>query len=267
MIPTRMARTLRLSYVASLLMVLGGIASAQAPSAPPMTNDDVVKLAKLGFGADVIEAKISQAPAVDFKLEVDDLGKLKAAGVSQDVISVMLRRSTAGPATGGAPQPGMRPIVVGPNGLTAGVYGGRVELVTKDHGEVELHSIGGTMSTTFAYVTTLMHANFPGVKADVRVQDKRPTLVINFAESPRGRFYIVSAEVDSHDNTRSVKMGNSRLFGVKNVGAPDSDNQIDYDLVDAGQGMWRLTPKKDLPPGEYGVWQSMSSMYDFGVDP
>jgi hypothetical protein len=268
---TRMPRTRCALYVAALLIALSGAVLAQAPtSGPPMTNDDVVKLAKLGFGTDVIEAKIRQANAVDFKLEVDDLSKLKSAGVSQSVIAAMLTRSTAGAGsvTGQGVGPGGRPMSVGPDGFPiAADTGSRVKLVTQDHGTVDLRSIGGTMSTTFAYVTTLMHANFPGLKADVRIHDRRPTLLIRSPQSPKGRMYLVSADVDTRNDVRSVKMGNSRLFGVKNIGAPDSDNQIDYDLVAEGSDGWRLTPKKDLAPGEYGLWGSMSEMYDFGIDP
>ncbi len=232
-----------------------------------MTNDDVVKMTKLGFGNDVIDAKIDQARSVDFKLEVEDLSKLKSAGVSQSVISEMLRRSAStGPAMGGSPPayPSGAPV---PNGMPVYSDVGRVKLLTKDHAPVDLRGIGGSMSTTFAYVTTLMHANFPGEKADVRIQDKRPTLLIKSPDSPKGHFYLVSAEVDSHNGVRSVKMGNSRLFGVKNMGAPDSDNQMPFDAVAEGPDTWRLTPTKDLKPGEYGLWRSMGEMYDFGIDP
>jgi hypothetical protein len=76
----------------------------------------------------------------------------------------------------------------------------------------------------------------------------------------------VSAEVDKRNGVRSVKMGNSRFFGAKNIGAPDSDNQIDYDVVAEGPDTWRITPKKDLKPGEYGLWNSQMEMYDFGID-
>lgn len=262
----RMTRPRWAAGVAALLLALSGMVLAQAPSASaaPLTNEDVVKMAKMGFGNDLIEAKINQAVTVNFKLEVDDLSKLKTAGVSQAVISAMLKRSSAGggPATAGpGPQPSM------PYGAPGYSDIGRVKLITANGGNFDLRAIGGTISTTFAYVTTLMHANFPGEKADVRIQDKRPTLVIKSPNSPKGHFYLVSAEVDSKDGTRSVKMGNSKFFGVKNVGAPDSDNQMPYDVVPEGTDTWRLTPTKDLKPGEYGLWSSMSEMFDFGIDP
>ena len=224
-------------------------------------------MSKAGFGSEVIQAKVEQARAVDFRLEVDDLTKLKAAGVSQSVISAMLRRSAGSdPAAAGGP-PGSRPMDIAPNGMPVYSDVGRVKLVTSDRGSVDLRAVGGTMSTTFAYVTTLMHANFPGEKADVRSQEKRPTLLIKSPNSPKGHYYLVSAETDSKDATRSVKMGNSRMFGVKNLGAPDSDNQIPYDAIPEGTNAWRLTPTKDLRPGEYGLWSSMTEFYDFGADP
>jgi hypothetical protein len=265
---TRTKRLRLIPYVSALLIVASGLVFSQTtpPAGPAMTNEDVVKMAKLGFGNDVIEAKIQQAKAVDFKLEVDDLSKLKSAGVSQAVISAMLQRSTAAPVQGGPP-PGAQPYVNGADGVPVFSDLGRVKLVTKDHGEIDLRSVAGTMSTVHAFVTVLMYSNFSGVKADVRIQDRRPTLLIKSGNSPKGRFYLVSAEVDSKNGARSVKMGNMKMFGASNMGAPDSDNQIEYDAVAEGPDTWRLTPTKDLRPGEYGLWSSMRSMYDFGIDP
>lgn len=59
----------------------------------PLTNDDVIKLSKLGFAEEVIISKIMQAKDVAFNLDTDSLIKLKEQGVSQKVISVMLNRS------------------------------------------------------------------------------------------------------------------------------------------------------------------------------
>jgi hypothetical protein len=259
--------SLRTLGTAALLVALLGTGFAQTPAAAtaPLTNGDVVKMAKMGFGNDVIDAKIAQAPAVDFKLDVDDLSKLKAAGISQDVISAMLKRSSANTTPAGAAS-GPPTGVYGPNGMSMVSGVGRVKLVADGQGPVELHSAAGTMSSTYAVFTTLMHINYPGEKADVRIHDKRPSLLIKSANNPKGRFYLVSAEVDHKDSVRSVKIGNSRFGGVKNMGAPDSDNQIAVDAVAQGPDTWQLTPTKELRPGEYGLWTSASEMYDFGVD-
>jgi hypothetical protein len=260
------------------LVAISGIVFAQVPQqsngsaaqAPPaMSNDDVVNMVRMGFGNDVIEAKIQQANVVDFKLEINDLSKLKSAGVSQDVISAMLKRSTAQAETPPAAQapPGAPPIVAGADGIPTFSEAGAVKLITKDHGEIELRSSGGSMSTTYAFYTVLFYWNYPGTRADVRVHDRRPTLLVRSGNSPKGRLYLVSAEVDKRNGVRSVKVGNSRFGGVNNVGAPDSDNQIEYDVAAEGADMWRLTPTNDLKPGEYGLWNERKEIYDFGIDP
>lgn len=220
-----------------------------------MTNADVIKLAKMGFGADLIKTKIDSAPAVNFKLEVDDLVSLKSAGVSQDVISEMLKRSQGGAVASSA----------SPMGAMPG-NPGDVTMVTTDGGNVHLRGISGSISTTNAFVTVLEHSNFPGMAASVRTHDARPSFIVNSAAQPKGQFYIVSLEVDSGDQDRSLKLGNSKFWGgMKNVGAPDKDNQISYDAVSVGNGnQWKLTPTKDLKPGEYGVY--MGQLFDFGVD-
>lgn len=140
-------------------------------------------------------------------------------------------------------------------------------LVTKDGGSVHLRSISGTMSTTNAVVTVLMHENYPGMAAGVRTHDPRPSFIVNSTEQPKGRIYIVSLDMDKGDQDRSLKLGNARFGrGKKNMGAPDKDNQVAYDVVSMGNGnQWKLTPTRDLKPGEYGLFSG--GLYDFGVDP
>lgn len=73
----------------------------------PLTNDDVIQLGKLALGDEVVLAKIKQAPAAAFNLASDDLGKLKTAGVSAQVIAAMLEKATPStPAAACAVQPG-----------------------------------------------------------------------------------------------------------------------------------------------------------------
>jgi hypothetical protein len=266
------SRSIRLTVIG--LVVMLGAASLPLPtvstafahaantaSTRPMTNKDVIKLTKLGFGGNVIKSKIDQAPDVNFKLEVDDLVSLKHAGVSQDVISYMLDRSSGGaPATSASP--GQRGAM---NAAAATALNmGNVTMATKD-GDVRLRGINGSSSTRNAFVTVLFYRNYPDTAATVRTHDTRPSFTVYSTNNPKGTIYIASLEVDGDDQTRSLKMGNSGFGSIKNVGAPDKDNQVPYDAVQIGNGnTWRLTPTKDLKPGEYGVLYG--SLFDFGVD-
>jgi hypothetical protein len=242
-------------------------ASSDAAQTKPLTNADVIALAKAGMGDDVIIAKIKQAPSANFSLEVGDLKTLKSSGVSDKVIAAMLDKGSA-PAPASQPPPSAsKPSGGGSAGAT--IYGpsdvGVVSLDASDK-KVELRSSAGSISTTYAYITMLTHFNYEGLRADVRTKDKRPSLIVKSAKSPKGRLFYVSAEVDKGDNVRSVKMGNSRIFGAKNIGVPDSSNQIECDVVQVGPDTWKMTPKKDLKPGEYGLWIQTQEIFDFGID-
>jgi len=63
---------------AGLLLVFAGSLFAQQPSGSeaPLTNADMVKLAGLHLGDDVLIAKVNQAPAVNFDLSGEGLSKL-----------------------------------------------------------------------------------------------------------------------------------------------------------------------------------------------
>ena len=93
------------------LTVLGGTlgmrAAAQQSSAPlpahPLTNQDIMRMARAGFGDPTI-VKMIDSHGAAFDLSVDGLLKLKEAGVSQGVIDKKLSAGTeAKPAVASVP--------------------------------------------------------------------------------------------------------------------------------------------------------------------
>ena len=90
-----------------LLMVLCAIAlaascqraSAQEPQQNGMTNKDVIDLATLGLGDDVVIEKIRTAPQTAFATDLESLKALKAAHVSDAIIRVMINPKAAAAAT------------------------------------------------------------------------------------------------------------------------------------------------------------------------
>jgi hypothetical protein len=219
----------------------------------PLTNEDVIKLSKLGLGDEVVAAKIHQAAEVDFRLETDDLGKLKTAGVSGRIIAAMLDRSSE-PSSENAP---------GPNG---GPGAGHVKLVQGDK-VVPLASMLGEPSSTYVYVTMLFWDNFPGLHAAARTSDREPQFLIATDQDPRSRYVIVRLDINDKDGDRSLKMGRSGAFSFKASNAPDSDWTFPFDSKEEKRGTWRLSLRKPLPPGEYGVFVvQQGELFDFGVD-
>jgi hypothetical protein len=246
-----------------LLPAICSCAIAQAEAPKPLTNEDVVQLARLGLGDAVIVAKIEQSPAVEFRLEVADLERLKAEGVGTDVIAAMLKKSTPAPSTPAQPAapPPAEPARAHP-------LEGSMVLVATDVGEAALELTPGSVSSTYAFVTVLVHSNFEGLKASVRTKDRQPSIRIHTAKTPQGRYFLVTAEVDEDDGVRSVKLGNMGMWSAKGVNVPDKDNVVPCDFKEEEPGVWSIRPKKGLKPGEYGVWRlgDPIEMAGFGID-
>jgi hypothetical protein len=133
----------------------------------------------------------------------------------------------------------------------------------------------GNFSHTFAFVTALFYADFPDKHADLRIVGNAPTIWIRI-ENPKGRVFLAKAKVNERTQNRSVKMGRSGYGSVSSVMIPDSDWTIPFTSTERGEGLWELSPKEPLKPGEYGIFASGMSagapvgaggvLYDFGVD-
>jgi hypothetical protein len=96
-------RSIRRALLGAMIMVpLWSAAAAQTsapkpsatPARPPlpkaMTNADVVKMTHGDLGDDLIITAIKKAPRTAFDLSADGLLQLRAAGVSKDILRVML---------------------------------------------------------------------------------------------------------------------------------------------------------------------------------
>jgi hypothetical protein len=230
-------------------VTLQGAAAPKEGSEAALTNDEVIKLCHSGLSDEIVIAKINQAPRVAFKLETDDLVRLKAQKVSDAVVSAMLSRTT--PQTTAGTGQGARPNV-------------EVRLATKE-GELELKSMAGTLTATYAYIKMMHYMDYPGVTAKVRIRDRRPSVLLATDSDPRNRYFVVKTESNPKDNNRSVKIGSGGMFKQKGLNVPDEDWVVAYDAKEERSGVWRLTLKEDLPPGEYGVYRD-GNLFEFGED-
>jgi hypothetical protein len=81
-----------------------------------------------------------------------------------------------------------------------------------------------------------------------------------------GRVFLVKLEQNQKSDDRSLKLGRAKRnpYTTKGAGMPDDDWVIPCDATEVGPGHWRLTPKKDLGAGEYGLYHW--TLHGFGVD-
>ncbi len=59
-------------------------------------------------------------------------------------------------------------------------------------------------------------------------------------------------------------MGKGKVF-YSDESSPDPDWTIPFDAEQESPGVWRIAPKADLKPGEYGLFIGYT-LWDFGVD-
>jgi hypothetical protein len=216
------------------------------------------------MGDAVIIAKIKSASAVQFATSTDDLVKLKEAGVSKNVIAAMLDRSGAATTTHASTSPAAA--------RTAAASATDVTLQTAN-GPVGLKSIDGDVKTIVApFVGMKRFVIFPEVAAKVRTTDHKPSVLIAYDKDPRKTYWIVKLEQDkdAEDMNRSLDVDSPGMWGGTISSAPDDDANVPYDAAEEKPGLWRLTPRKELKPGEYGVYvgrsEQTATLYDFGVD-
>lgn len=248
-------RVIRLAIVAMLLIV-----PVYCLAETALSNDDVIKLAKIGIGDDAVIAKIRESATVDFKLDTNDLVNLKAAGVSGKIIAAMLDRSS-GAVVGGVVTPESARALAGQRSEAAIDGKDGHKLLTTHNGE--FHQTGFPPFTNSFMV-------YAGTRSSVRTTDPRPTLTIASDTAPQEWVFIAKLESDSKDNDRSLKIGSflkgGNPFTDKSESKPDPDWVLRYSATESPKGIWHLTPNSELPPGEYGIYMKRGAILDFGVD-
>jgi hypothetical protein len=273
------------------------IASAQTPptqAAPVevLTNETITKMTELKLGDGLINSKI-KASNCSFQTGIDDIMKLKAAGVSDAVLQAMVE---AGAAKNIAPEAANNPPPPDPNDPAsphdAGVYWLPKEPRAKAMVELEptVYS-GGRYAGVFAAALTSgiakvkMKAVVRGGRANLRIDEDKPEFWFYFEEKSHGLSYVgfwasatspnefVLAKLSAKNNERELVVGEAGLFGGST--GTQSKDTVAFKLEKLAAGIYRLIPEEPMPPGEYcffyaaGMGQSQSGgkLFDFGIDP
>jgi hypothetical protein len=233
-----------------LSLVLLALA-AGAQEVAPLTNQDVLKMVKAGLTTEAVVAKIREAPRTDFHMERDNLSEFYKIGVSHDILQAMFERG----------------LPAAPDGNMMRALGMEITEVSLKRGEeiVPLSLSRGLVSTGRFGTKTFI--NYPGMHAQARTGEKRPVFLVRRSSSPvNGHCFLVRLDLGDKEKFRSLRRS-SKVFT-----APDSDRIIPYEAVEEREGLWRVAPKQDLGPGEYGWYFDLAAgpqgggILDFGVD-
>lgn len=93
-------------------VAIAGGSAAPAAAAPPLTNEDIVRMVMTGVPEKEILAAVAERDAA-FELAPEVLSELRAAGVNDRIIEALRRRQAAMPAPDPAPMPAPPPAILG----------------------------------------------------------------------------------------------------------------------------------------------------------
>lgn len=193
-----------------------------------LTNDGVVRLCSVGLNEDVIIHKIVQATRFNFNLGVEDLVRLKSAGVSGAVINAMLARAEAGQSLTRTEAP---PASLRERSAKAGTP----VLLLTDGKSIALES----------------GHDSDGI-AKIRVHPSQLAIVVAGFKAPLGDYSLSTLTLEP---TQSRDPDTSSSHAV----IPCTQEEVEV-------GVWQVRPKRVLSPGEYALLGPTGEAYRFGID-
>lgn len=245
--------------VVSLMVLDANLLAAQEV----LTNDAVVAMKKAGLSDPIILAKI-RASQTKFDVTTQALIGLKSAGLSDQIIEAMV--SHPGPVGSVRAVPAA-PTAAGGAGLSEGRKS--IFHVSGDR-YVELVSAASSRESNRAFYSSKSELVLKGKKAQYRTPERQPVFLSAWAPSEAPLVRLKPG--GDHDDRNleiasgvSVRFSRTKTYGIR------SEDQVDVDAERDPRGLYRVTPRQPLPPGEYAFVLthgrgSVSQVYDFGVD-
>jgi hypothetical protein len=286
--------------IAAGLAGLAQIASAQTSptqTAPAevLTNETIAKMAQLKLGDGLIISKIKASSNDRFQTGIDDIMKLKTAGVSDAVIQAMVEASAAKNAV--AAEAAKNPSPPDPNDPRsphdAGIFWLPKERRAKDMVPLEptVYS-GGKSGGVFKSAMTygIAKANWKAVvrggRANLRMFEEKPEFWFYFEEKSHGLSQsgywggasspneFVLAKLSAKKDERELVVGQFNAFGHQ--AGTQSKDTVPLKIEKIAPGVYRVIPEEPMRPGEYcffyaggaaATGQTGGKLFDFGMDP
>ena len=258
-----------------ILALSGALFFAAPVAAETLNNNAVIGLVRAGIGNEAVIAKI-KATDGKYDLSTDDLIALKNAGVPGDVIAAMI----AGPAKAESGPVAMTltdadPMKPHPSGLylidTAANRLSRIDPTVTNQAKT-----GGIFgyALTMGIASMSVKVAITGEAAKIAAASATPSFYFFFdASNPQtanitsswaaGSSQSVSSPSEftliklmEKKGRREARVGSMNLGGAK-TGVMDHDRiAFDYEMV--REGVYKVTPKEPLEPGQYGFIYALS---------
>jgi hypothetical protein len=234
-----------------------------------MTNQSILDLMDLGFGSEVIIAKINSSQT-DFDTSMDQLKALKEKGVSSDILALMIDKSSVAIECGVFYIKNDQLVKIGPS-----VFSG-----------TKTSALGASMSYGIAPAKVKSYINnaTSGNKADSTnlsfifqfdIKNKNDLGSGNWwfkAASSPNEFALT--QLKQKKDTRELVTGKVRGITASSQMGIDSKESIKFLIEDLGNGRYKVTPNQPLGAGEYCFFYqgtipmggyNNQSIFDFSV--
>ena len=259
-----MIEAARLCSILVLAVVSLTLLDATSPAAQDvLTNDAVVAMKKAGLSDSVIIAKI-RASRTKFDVNTQALISLKGAGLSDQIIEAMVTHPGPAGSVGSVP-------AAPPAAGAAGLPDGRKSIVhVSGDRHVELLSASSSRESNRSYRSSKSELVLKGKKAQYRTPERQPVFLTAWAPNEVSLVRLTPGS-DHDDRNLQIASGSSNRFSRTRTSGIRSEDQVDVEAQRDARGLYRLTPRQPLPPGEYAFvltygGGAVGQVYDFGVD-
>lgn len=262
-VSSRLRLTLVLA-VAALTLVTATSLTAQEV----LTNESLISLKKAGFSDAILISKI-RSSQTKFDVSTKGLIGLKNAGMSEQVIEAVVNAGSApaAPPAAAAPAPAAPAAGAAPAASRESIFnliGGK---------SVELAASNASLEFNTGFFDSKSELVLKGRKATYRIADKKPVFYSTWSanDAPLVRLKPGS---DHDDRNLKISSGSFAPFGGSVKYGVRSEDKVEMEAAERdSRGLFKLTPKEPLKPGEYGfvltygmATGASGRVYDFGVD-
>jgi len=248
------------------LAVLTLFAATSLTAQEVLTNDSLIALKKAGLSDSIIISKIKSSQT-KFDTSTKGLIGLKNAGMSDQVIEAVVNAGSAAAAPA-APAP------AAPAAAAVAPAASRETIVHLIGGKsVELVPANASMEFSSGFFDSKSELVLKGRKATYRISDKKPVFYSTWSANDAP---LVRLKPGSDHDDRNLKIGGGSFapYGGSVKYGVRSEDKIDLESAERdSRGLYKLTPKEPLKPGEYGFVLTYGAatgasgrVYDFGVD-
>lgn len=258
-----------------------------------LNNDGVIQLKQLGLGEGVIVDKIKTSPC-QFDLSLNGLKQLKAADISDTIISAMLSAKSGATAPSDTIPTQTTIQSTDPNDPKSphdsGIY-----LYGETDGKPTMTKIEPTVYTQAKGGVALFHqlgqsVNIKAVlhpaHAMLQCANSKPVFYFYFENTQSGlgetrniatspnEFLLAQFEIKDSANLRSLIVGQANDYtGTQN--GPKDQSVRPFDAEKLSPGIYKVSPKDELANGEFcffyggdtasGAYGGSHKVFDFGV--